>query len=213
MQNKTKTRRELMLDTALELFREVGFEAASMSQIAARVGGSKTTLYNYFSSKEELLLEALLTSAKQYAEEVRQLLQESDDFSTQLHRFVYSLIKLINAPETTQILRIAISVGGTTDIGRRFYEMGTHEPWQDIAEVLRREIERRNLPVTDTTQMAMHLRDLCQTDLISNLLGAGTELSDEETEKKAAYTVDVFLRAYGIDNEAATSRAEFKRDL
>lgn len=200
MQNKTQTRRKLMLDTALELFREVGFEAASMSQIAARVGGSKTTLYNYFSSKEELLLEAMLASAKQYAEEVRQLLQESDDFSTQLHRFVYSLIKLINAPETTQILRIAVSVGGTTDIGRRFYEKGTQEPWQDIAEVLRREIERRNLPVADTYQMAMHLRDLCQTDLISNLLGAGTELSDEQTRQKAEYVVDVFLRAYGIDN-------------
>lgn len=200
MPNTTKTRRDVMLETALELFREVGFDAASMSQIAARVGGSKTTLYNYFSSKEELLLEAMLTSAKQYAEEVRQLLQETDDFSTQLHRFVYSLIKLINAPETTQILRIAISVGGTTDIGRRFYEMGTHEPWQDIADVLRREIERRKLPVTDVDQMAMHLRDLCQTDLICNLLGAGTEMNDQETEQKAAYIVDVFLRAYGIND-------------
>src|SRR5690554_4956473 len=165
MQNKTKTRRELMLDKALELFREVGFEAASMSQIAARVGGSKTTLYNYFSSKEELLLEALPTSAREYAEEVRNLLQQSEDLPTQLHRFVFSLLNLINAPETTEILRVAISVGGTTDIGRRFYEMGTHEPWQDIADVLRKEVDRRKLPAADPERMAMHLRDLCQTDM------------------------------------------------
>jgi AcrR family transcriptional regulator len=33
---------------------EAGFAAASMSEIAARVGGSKGTLYNYFKSKEEL---------------------------------------------------------------------------------------------------------------------------------------------------------------
>lgn len=200
MRIKRQTRREAMLDTALELFGEVGYEAASMSQIAARVGGSKTTLYNYFSSKDELLLEALLTSAKKFAEEVRHILQQSDDLPTQLHSFVYSLLKLINAPETTQILRVAISVGGTTDIGRQFYEKGTHEPWQDIAAVLRREIDRRELPVADPCMMAMHLRDLCQTDLICNLLGAGKTVSDEETKKKSEYIVDVFMRAYGIND-------------
>ncbi len=60
MKVKREARREAMLAVALDLFREVGFEAASMSQIAARVGGSKATLYNYFSSKEELLLERVL---------------------------------------------------------------------------------------------------------------------------------------------------------
>lgn len=197
MRIQSQSRREIILATALDLFREVGFEAASMSQIAARAGGSKTTLYNHFSSKEELLLEALLTSAREYAQEVRQLLQESDDLPTQLHRFVYSLLKLINEPETVQILRVAVSVGGTTDIGRRFYEMGTHEPWLDIADVLRREVRQRGVSA-DPHKMAKHLRDLCQTDVIANLLGAGQELSEQETQDKAAYIVDLFLRAHGI---------------
>ena len=37
-----------------EVFFEQGYTAASMSTIAARLGGSKGTLYNYFKSKEEL---------------------------------------------------------------------------------------------------------------------------------------------------------------
>lgn len=199
MRIRNETRRASILAAALDLFREVGFEAASMSQIAARVGGSKTTLYNYFPSKEDLLLEALLESAKEYAEDVRHILQQSEDLPTQLHSFVYSLLKLINAPETTQIIRVAISVGGTTDIGRRFYEKGTQEPWRDIAAVLRREVDRRKLTI-DPHMMAMHLRDLCQTDVICNLLGAGKDLSERETRDKAAYIVDVFLRAYDIKN-------------
>src|ERR1700759_1710691 len=48
-------RRELILDVAQEVFLEEGFAGASMSAIAARLGGSKGTLYNYFESKEELL--------------------------------------------------------------------------------------------------------------------------------------------------------------
>jgi AcrR family transcriptional regulator len=195
---KSELRREAILDIALDLFREVGFEAASMSQIAARVGGSKATLYNYFPSKEELLLQAMLASADKYAHEVRQILQQSDDLSTQLHSFVVSLLKLVNSPKTTQILRVAISVGGTTDIGRRFYEMGTHEPWMEVADVLRRAMDQRGLDVGDPDMMAGHLRDLCHTDLICNLLGATSVTSDEEAERKAAYIVKVFFRAYGI---------------
>ena len=33
---------------------ELGYERTSMSEIAARLGGSKATLYSYFPSKEEL---------------------------------------------------------------------------------------------------------------------------------------------------------------
>ena len=47
-------RREAILDVAQDVFLDEGFAAASMSTIAARLGGSKGTLYNYFKSKEEL---------------------------------------------------------------------------------------------------------------------------------------------------------------
>jgi AcrR family transcriptional regulator len=47
-------RREAILDVAAEVFLEEGYDAASMSTIAAKVGGSKSTLYNYFKSKEEI---------------------------------------------------------------------------------------------------------------------------------------------------------------
>jgi AcrR family transcriptional regulator len=47
-------RREAILDVAREVFMDEGYAAASMSTIAARLGGSKGTLYNYFKSKDEL---------------------------------------------------------------------------------------------------------------------------------------------------------------
>src|SRR6201989_2734894 len=47
-------RREAIMEVAREVFVEEGYAAASMSTIAARLGGSKGTLYNYFKSKEEL---------------------------------------------------------------------------------------------------------------------------------------------------------------
>jgi AcrR family transcriptional regulator len=56
---KTESRRQAIIAAAAEVFAEMGFDAASMSEISARVGGSRVTLYNYFSSKEEMLLEVI----------------------------------------------------------------------------------------------------------------------------------------------------------
>jgi TetR/AcrR family transcriptional regulator, mexJK operon transcriptional repressor len=45
-----------IIAVARDLFFKEGYAATSMSQLAATLGGSKTTLYNHFPSKEELLL-------------------------------------------------------------------------------------------------------------------------------------------------------------
>jgi AcrR family transcriptional regulator len=198
MRTKTETRRDAILSQALQVFREVGFDAASMSQIAGRVGGSKATLYNYFSSKEELLLDAMLHSADQHAQNVMELLEAAEDLPTQLQGFVQSLLTLINSPETTEVLRVAISVGGTTDVGRKFYELGTHEVWTQIAKVLRAETGQGTLKEVDADIMAMHLRCLCEADLIRNLLGAGAPADEAETRRKAQCIVDIFMKTYGV---------------
>lgn len=52
-------KRQLIMDTALELFAASGFENTTITQIAKKAGISKGLLYNYFISKEELL-EAIL---------------------------------------------------------------------------------------------------------------------------------------------------------
>src|ERR1700756_1305734 len=54
--NRRDQRREAILKIAQQVFLEEGYAAASMSTIAARVGGSKGTLYNYFRSKAELFV-------------------------------------------------------------------------------------------------------------------------------------------------------------
>lgn len=54
-----KQKRELILDSALELFAENGFHATSISQIAKKAEISKGLIYNYFESKNEILSEII----------------------------------------------------------------------------------------------------------------------------------------------------------
>src|SRR4051794_2206270 len=53
-----------MVDAALALFTERGFDAVSMDEIAARVGVTKPMLYSYFGSKEGLYLACIERAAR-----------------------------------------------------------------------------------------------------------------------------------------------------
>ena len=55
-----KLSREKILNVALELFANKGYHATSISQIAHKAKISKGLMYNYFSSKEDLLSEIIL---------------------------------------------------------------------------------------------------------------------------------------------------------
>src|SRR5262245_49858101 len=55
---KTKTEtRERILDVALELFNEQGYDKTSLREIADRLGVTKAALYYHFERKEDILLE------------------------------------------------------------------------------------------------------------------------------------------------------------
>src|ERR1700743_3190725 len=52
--SRSDAKRRAILHVASEVFLAQGYAATSMSEIAAKVGGSKGPLSNYFRSKEEL---------------------------------------------------------------------------------------------------------------------------------------------------------------
>ena len=56
----------LIMDTALELFAGEGFHATTITHIAKHAGISKGLMYNYFSSKEELLTAIIKKSVKEF---------------------------------------------------------------------------------------------------------------------------------------------------
>ena len=51
-----ESRRQQIMDAALELFASEGYSHCSISQLAAHAGISKGLMYNYFNSKEALLI-------------------------------------------------------------------------------------------------------------------------------------------------------------
>lgn len=61
-----ENRKKLIRDTALRLFAEEGYHATSISKIAKKADISKGLMYNYFSSKEELLMGILNEGVEEF---------------------------------------------------------------------------------------------------------------------------------------------------
>lgn len=57
--NEPTTTREKLFEVAIDRFYVHGFHAVGLDQILNEVGVTKTTFYNHFESKDELILEAL----------------------------------------------------------------------------------------------------------------------------------------------------------
>ena len=88
MKTKTESKRQAILKAAAEVFREVGFERASMEEIRARIGGSKATLYNCVPSKEKLFFEVMYQAKEPEISAICSALDpEADDLEQELLRF------------------------------------------------------------------------------------------------------------------------------
>lgn len=113
------TQRKLMLDNAADAFAELGFPGASMLHIAARCGVSKSLLYHYYTSKEQLLfdlleeyMQRLVALTERAAPKspqarfevlVRNFMQEYET-SRQRHRVLLNDLKYLSARERNKII-------------------------------------------------------------------------------------------------------------
>jgi TetR/AcrR family fatty acid metabolism transcriptional regulator len=52
---RTKSRKDRIMDVALRIFAEKGFQNATISEISKEAGCSEATIYEYFGTKEDLL--------------------------------------------------------------------------------------------------------------------------------------------------------------
>ncbi len=69
---RPELRKRQILDAAVHLFYEVGYDAASLRDLAARVGINKATIYHYFESKEEILYHIVRRVGRELLDGVRE---------------------------------------------------------------------------------------------------------------------------------------------
>lgn len=198
MRVRTEAKRDAIIEAASEVFLESGFEGASMAQIATLVGGSKATLYGYFSSKEELFVEVTLGAAKRYLEPIFVALQNDyDDLRQALQQFGERTMAVICLETSIQAQRAIIAESGRSDIGLRFHEGGPKKGAAELAAFLQRSIERGELRSCDPEVAAHHLMALLESETVRPfLLGVNKQPTAVFVSQAVARALDTFLLGY-----------------
>lgn len=104
-----------MIDVAEAVFAERGYTAASMDEIAERVGVSKPMLYEYFTSKEGLLLACIQASRTALREATEAAASEASDAYDALCRGLHAFFVFINEHrQAWSLLRHEMAFLGTS---------------------------------------------------------------------------------------------------
>ena len=199
MRMKTEAKRQAILEVAAQAFQELGFERTSMSEICARVGGSKATIYNYFASKEELFSEVMFLSTEAEFMVVHQALDAStDDVAESLQRFGERLLTFLYSPRIRAERHLAISESRRSELGRLVYERGVQRSQNLIAAFMARAMTQGQLRETDARVVAQHFFGLLEAELLEPFLHQQLgEVGAEQIRAVTARAVAVFMAGYG----------------
>ncbi|SFB08132.1 transcriptional regulator, TetR family [Collimonas sp. OK607] len=197
MRVKSEERRQAILDTAEQMFNEVGFDRTSMSEMSARLGGSKATLYNYFSSKEEIFVEVMRRQAGAQFEMTFGSLAESDDLPATLQRFGMLYLQTVLRPEIIAARRLVLYHAERTKLGQMMYERGPKMGWTMVAEFLKTAMARKQMREADAWLAALQLRGLLEAEWMEvRMLGVVTNVPATKLRDSVERAVDAFMRLY-----------------
>lgn len=102
-EHKELTRGQI-LDAAQDLFSEHGYQETSLGDIAAFVGIGRTTLYEYFKDKEDLLASLVDETLPQVFQEMAEQLDASAPFIDQLAELTVRLTEWVVTDPTLGLL-------------------------------------------------------------------------------------------------------------
>jgi AcrR family transcriptional regulator len=192
-------RREAILDAAQAVFMEAGFAAASMSEIAARVGGSKGTLYNYFKSKEELFEAYIQRFCGFQQEAMDHLLSRPGDVRETLRDVGLSFLRFsLSEAALRNLAMVAAESRRALEIGRAFYAAGPMRGVERLADFMAAAADEGRLRPCDPLRAAHQFIGLCQNRLLKGCLCNALARPDAATlEREVDDAVETFMAAFG----------------
>ena len=130
-----------ILQAALELLAEVGFEAMSIEAIAARAGVGKTTIYRRYSGKEELVADAI----ESLREEV--VIPDEGSFWADIDALIENAAKITLTPLGRQTVAMIISSAASNSRFAKLYqEKYLHPRKEAFSTVVERAKARKEVP-------------------------------------------------------------------
>lgn len=209
---RTDEKRNEIVQIAAELFEKHGYDRCSMAALSERLGGSKATLYGYFSSKEDLLRAVIQCEVASEFDRILQDLHGSSDLRACLIELgtAYHNKRLSSLPVAN--IRAIVNQPPCSTMGKDFYETIIRPAFESVAKQFELLMDQGRLKRADPWVVLMHWKGLNDWDLFERrLIGAISGPEDVDVEKVATLAADAFLKLYGVEQEPKARKAKAKK--
>ncbi|MGI5232171.1 TetR/AcrR family transcriptional regulator [Actinoallomurus sp. CA-142502] len=139
---RSEESRRAILAAAAELTAEVGYANLTIEGIAARSGAGKQTIYRWWPSKADVLLDALATKA-----DVHIPIPDEGAYEADLRAFLAATFTLGSRPQVVQLLRALMAEAQiNAEFGERFRETFLRQRRAALGVIVERAEARGELP-------------------------------------------------------------------
>jgi AcrR family transcriptional regulator len=192
-------KRRQILEGARIIFRALGYDAASMGEIAKAAGVSKGTLYVYFKDKDELFESIVEKECVFQAEHVFDFDVTNPDIAAELTRMGNAYVRILCMPERQATLRTVIAIADRKpNVGRTFYETGPAKGIARLAAYFEAEVKAGRLEIEDCEVAAAQFMESCHAMTLKPvMLNFGPPPSPERIAYVVGIAVKTFMAAYG----------------
>jgi AcrR family transcriptional regulator len=195
--DEDSSKRRQILDGAGKVFMDLGFDGASMGEIARAAGVSKGTLYVYFADKNRLF-EAIVEREMFDQQKVAFNFDPARDVATTLREFGMAYIQLLCRPGGGSAIRTVMAIAERMpDVGRRYYEQVLENNIHRLAFYLGSRVAVNDLAIDDCELAASQFMLTCQAALfLPFIFQAAPPPSLERMTQVVESATRMFLAAY-----------------
>jgi AcrR family transcriptional regulator len=184
-------KRRQIMNGARQVFMNLGFDGASMGEIARAAGVSKGTLYVYFTDKSRLF-EAIVEDEKVAQVKASFNFDPAQEAEASLKTFGRAYIALLCRPEGGSAIRTVMAIAERMpDVGRRFYENVIAFTINNLAGFLKAKVESKELVIDDCEVAAAQFMQMCQATLFQPYI---FQAKPSPTPERIAYVVDIAVK-------------------
>jgi AcrR family transcriptional regulator len=197
--DEDSSKRRQILDGARRLFLDLGFDGASMGEIARAAGVSKGTLYVYFADKNRLF-EAIVEEEVLDQQKVAFNFDPERDVATTLREFGQAYIELLCRPGGGSAIRTVMAIAERMpEVGSRFYSNVVAHTIARLAAYLDARGAAGDLEIEDRKLAASQFMMACQASLfLPFVFQAAPAPSAERIAEVVESATRMFLAAYQI---------------
>ena len=191
------SKRRQILDGARKVFMDLGFDGASMNEIARAAGVSKGTLYVYFADKSRLF-EAIVEDEALEKSKIAYNLDPGRDVETTLREFGQTYIGSMCRPGGGSSIRTVMAIAERMpEVGRQFYENVLAQTINRLADYLQAHVRPDDLAIDDCGLAAAQFLQMCQATLfLPFVFQAEPAPSAERIARVVDSATRLFLQTY-----------------